>query len=111
MFTHDVQVYANLRIPTHDYFDLRILRNDYAMITQWLRTDNAMITHIVLSLAHCYALIRMLRNVTQSYAELRMCTHDTQAYAWLRNLKHVTQVTHDYSDLRMLSNTYAIITQ
>jgi hypothetical protein len=40
MFTHDTQVYASLRIPTHvtqvtrDYSDLRMLRNDYVTITQ-----------------------------------------------------------------------------
>ncbi len=35
----------------------------------------------------------------------------TQVYASLRNPTHVTHVTHDYSDLRMLHNEYAMITQ
>ena len=117
MFTHDTQVHASLRIPTHvthvmhDYSDLRMLHNEYAMITQGLRTDNAMITHIELSFAHFYALIRINTHVTQCYSELRRFTHDIQVYAGLRNITHVTHVTHDYTDLRMLHNQYAMITQ
>jgi hypothetical protein len=87
MFTHDTQVYACLRISTHlthvmhDYSDLRMLRNEYAMITQGLRTDNAMITHIELSFAHCYALIRINTHVTQCYAMLQMLRMITLIYA------------------------------
>ena len=105
MFTHDTQVYANLRIPMHDYSDLRILRNEYAMITQWLRTDNAMIMHLVLSFAHCYALIRMLRNVTQNYAGLRMIR---KHYAWITQALRINYaMDHQYS----LSDHYALIAQ
>ncbi len=52
MFSHDTQVYASLRILTHvthgmhDYSDLLMLRNEYAMITQGLHSDTAIITHI-----------------------------------------------------------------
>ena len=81
------------------------------MITQGLHTDNAMITHIELSFAHCYALIRINTHVTQCYAELRRFTHDTQVYSCLRNLTHVTHVTHDNADLLMLHNEYTMITQ
>jgi hypothetical protein len=117
MFTHDTQIYASLRIPahvtqvTHDYSDLLMLHNEYARITRELRIDNAVITHLVLSFAHCYALIRINTHVTQCYAELRRFTHDTQVNACLRNLTHVTHVTHDYADLRMLRNEYAMNTQ
>ena len=117
MFTHDTQVYASLRIPTHvtqvthDYSDLRILHNEDVMITQGLCTDNAMITHLVLSFEHCYALICINTHVMQRYAELRRFTHDTQVYAYLRNLTHVTHVTHDNADLCMLQNEYSMIMQ
>ena len=76
-----------------------------------LITHIALITHIELSFAHFYALIRINTHVTQCYAELRRFTHNTQVYAGLRNITHVTHVTHDYADLRMLHNQYALITQ
>ena len=76
-----------------------------------LITHIALITHIELSFAHFYALIRINTHVTQCYAALRRFTHDTQIYAGLRNITHVTHVTHDYADLRMLRNEYAMNTQ
>ena len=73
-----------------------------AMNTQWLRNDYAMITHIVPSFTHCYAILHMLRNC---YAILRMLRNVTQHYAGLRMIH---RFTHVYAILRMLRMLHMI---
>ena len=79
------------------------MRNDYAYST--------IIYALLRNITHVMQLLRNITHVTQCYAALRRFTHDTQIYAGLHNITHVTHVTHDYADLRMLHNQYAMITQ
>ncbi len=118
MFTQDTHIYASLRIPTHithvmhDYSDLHMLRNEYA---QWLRNDYAIITHLVLSFAHCYAFIHMLRNVTHDYACLLTLPKFTHVNTILHMLSMLYMITLIYTCYAMntqwLRNNYAMITQ
>jgi hypothetical protein len=59
-----------------------------------LITHIALITHIELSFAHFYALIRINTHVTQSYAMLRRFT---QVYTILRMLRMLRMITLIYA--------------